>query len=217
MPSGRPLDSEAKAKRREALERYATKYTYFSIKATVNHYFSEIGRFYGKPHALECEGGELLLWTTLLRRNSGPLLGARGLNTEKKDNSCDFARSVIGKKFALPTSCVPKKAAEQARVERLKRRRAAAERKKGKQSQGTQHPFLRQQRRYDPNEVLTANQIRCRALRRDQLELDNGDDSDEDVPPGMCGCVRTQCQLLHKNETQSRKDWKIFHLKYPNV
>ncbi|KAJ7168434.1 hypothetical protein C8R46DRAFT_1033681 [Mycena filopes] len=74
------------------------------------------------------------------------------------------------------------------------------------------HPFLRH--RYDPKEVLTQNQKRCRALRASGLEEDNGEDSDADIPPGMCGCDMSECQLPHKNETAKRKDWKIFHLKY---
>ncbi|KAJ6449024.1 hypothetical protein C8R47DRAFT_1230812 [Mycena vitilis] len=69
-------------------------------------------------------------------------------------------------------------------------------------------------KRFDPHEVLTENQKRCRALRACRFEEDNGDDSDEDLPPGTCGCDRTECQRLHKNETKDRHEWKIFHLKY---
>jgi hypothetical protein len=72
----------------------------------------------------------------------------------------------------------------------------------------------RPRQRFDPHEVLTENQKRCRALRADGFEEDNGEDSDADVPPGMCGCDRTECQLIHKNETAKRKEWKIFHIKY---
>ncbi|KAJ7618256.1 hypothetical protein DFH06DRAFT_1342526 [Mycena polygramma] len=68
--------------------------------------------------------------------------------------------------------------------------------------------------RFDPREILTENQIRCRALRSCGFEEDNGDDSDEDLPRGMCGCDRTECQLTHKNETADRKEWKKFHVKY---
>ncbi|KAJ7869813.1 hypothetical protein B0H13DRAFT_1896496 [Mycena leptocephala] len=70
----------------------------------------------------------------------------------------------------------------------------------------------RPRQRFDPHEVLTENQKRCRALRADGFEEDNGEDSDADVPPGMCGCDRTECQLIHKNETAKRKEWKIFHI-----
>ncbi|KAJ7612811.1 hypothetical protein DFH06DRAFT_1344898 [Mycena polygramma] len=69
-------------------------------------------------------------------------------------------------------------------------------------------------KRFDPHEILTENQIRCRALRSCGLEEDNGEDSDEDLPRGVCGCDRTECQLTHKNETADRKEWKIFHVKY---
>ncbi|KAJ7834679.1 hypothetical protein B0H13DRAFT_2369766 [Mycena leptocephala] len=65
-----------------------------------------------------------------------------------------------------------------------------------------------------PPRGLTPNQKRCRALRRSGFEEDNGEDSDADLPPGMCGCDLTECQRTHKNETKDRKDWKIFHLKY---
>ncbi|KAJ6504321.1 hypothetical protein C8R47DRAFT_1210388 [Mycena vitilis] len=69
-------------------------------------------------------------------------------------------------------------------------------------------------KRFDPSEILTENQRRCRALRSCGLEDDNGADSDEDLPRGMCGCDRTECQLLHKNESKDRKEWKLFHIKY---
>ncbi|KAJ7923743.1 hypothetical protein B0H13DRAFT_1864548 [Mycena leptocephala] len=65
--------------------------------------------------------------------------------------------------------------------------------------------------RYNPHEVLTENQKRCRALRQCGLEEDNGEDSDADLPPGICGCDRTECQRMHKNETKDHNDWKIFH------
>ncbi|KAJ7025310.1 hypothetical protein C8F04DRAFT_1269337 [Mycena alexandri] len=61
----------------------------------------------------------------------------------------------------------------------------------------------------------TENQRRCRALRAMGLEEDNSDDSDEDVPEGMCGCDRTECQKTHRNETAKRRDWKDFELRYP--
>jgi hypothetical protein len=64
------------------------------------------------------------------------------------------------------------------------------------------------------DEILTENQKRCRALRRCGFEEDNGEDSDADLPPGVCGCELTECQRSHKNETKDRKDWKLFHLKY---
>ncbi|KAJ7028791.1 hypothetical protein C8F04DRAFT_1265544 [Mycena alexandri] len=70
--------------------------------------------------------------------------------------------------------------------------------------------------RRDPNEVVTSNQKRCRKLRREGLEDDNGEDSDADVPSGMCGCENTMCQKIHKNESAKRKDWKLFHLKFPD-
>ncbi|KAJ7038826.1 hypothetical protein C8F04DRAFT_1179494 [Mycena alexandri] len=63
-------------------------------------------------------------------------------------------------------------------------------------------------------EETTPNQRRCRTLRAMHLEEDNGDDSDEDLAEGICGCDRSECQLLHRNETQKRRDWKAFHLKY---
>ncbi|KAJ7856282.1 hypothetical protein B0H13DRAFT_2357455 [Mycena leptocephala] len=63
-------------------------------------------------------------------------------------------------------------------------------------------------------ENVTANQKRCRALRACGFEEDNGDDSDEDLAPGMCGCDLTECQKMHKNETDDRRAWKIFHVKY---
>ncbi|KAJ7913297.1 hypothetical protein B0H13DRAFT_1873979 [Mycena leptocephala] len=68
--------------------------------------------------------------------------------------------------------------------------------------------------RFNPHEVLTENQKRCRALRWCGFEEDNGEDSDVDLPPGICGCEQTECQRMHKNETKDRKDWKTFHLKY---
>lgn len=71
-----------------------------------------------------------------------------------------------------------------------------------------------QSRRRITDELLTDNQKRCRALRRSGFEEDNGEDSDADLPPGICGCDLTECQRPHKNETQDRKDWKVFHLKY---
>jgi hypothetical protein len=63
-------------------------------------------------------------------------------------------------------------------------------------------------------ENVTANQKRCQALRACGFEEDNGDDSDEDLAPGMCGCNLTECQKMHKNETDDRRAWKIFHVKY---
>ncbi|KAJ7684867.1 hypothetical protein DFH06DRAFT_1313242 [Mycena polygramma] len=69
-------------------------------------------------------------------------------------------------------------------------------------------------KRFNPAEILTENQRRCRALRSCGLEDDNGADSDEDLPRGMCGCDKTECQLLHKNESADRKEWKLFHIKY---
>ncbi|KAJ7724199.1 hypothetical protein B0H16DRAFT_1472470 [Mycena metata] len=61
---------------------------------------------------------------------------------------------------------------------------------------------------YDANAVVTANQKRCRALRRCGLEEDNGEDSDADLPPGMCGCENPTCRRLHKNESKKRREWK---------
>ncbi|KAJ7024563.1 hypothetical protein C8F04DRAFT_1270102 [Mycena alexandri] len=61
---------------------------------------------------------------------------------------------------------------------------------------------------YDPKAVVTANQKRCRALRRCGLEDDNGEDSDADLPPGMCGCDNPMCMRLHKNESKKRREWK---------
>ncbi|KAJ7679525.1 hypothetical protein DFH06DRAFT_1121208 [Mycena polygramma] len=75
------------------------------------------------------------------------------------------------------------------------------------------HP-PRQRNTRNAREVLTANQKRCRALRRSGFEEDNGEDSDTDLAPGICGCDLTECQRDHKNETQDRRDWKNFHLKY---
>ncbi|KAJ7021077.1 hypothetical protein C8F04DRAFT_1274146 [Mycena alexandri] len=60
----------------------------------------------------------------------------------------------------------------------------------------------------------TKNQRRCRALRRIGFEEDNGEDSDDDIPEGMCGCDRHECQKSHRNETQKRRDCRIFELKY---
>ncbi|KAJ7622790.1 hypothetical protein DFH06DRAFT_1340672 [Mycena polygramma] len=82
----------------------------------------------------------------------------------------------------------------------------------GRPTPARPRPALR--KRFDPAEILTDNQIRCRALRSCGLEEDNGDDSDEGLPRGICGCDRTECQLMHKNEMADRKDWKLFHLKY---
>ncbi|KAJ7695519.1 hypothetical protein B0H16DRAFT_1750695 [Mycena metata] len=64
---------------------------------------------------------------------------------------------------------------------------------------------------YDPDEVVTENQRRCRMLRRCRLEEDNGDDSDEELPPGMCGCNHPECQRMHKNKSRERKEWKCLH------
>lgn len=66
-------------------------------------------------------------------------------------------------------------------------------------------------------EVPTKNQRRTRELRGLRLEENNGEDSDTDLPPGMCGCARTECQREHKNETQNRRDWKVFHSKYDHM
>ncbi|KAJ7613327.1 hypothetical protein DFH06DRAFT_1344797 [Mycena polygramma] len=55
---------------------------------------------------------------------------------------------------------------------------------------------------------------RCRALRQCGFEEDNGEHSDADLPPGICGCYLTECQRSHKNETQDRRDWKTFHVRY---
>ncbi|KAJ7768833.1 hypothetical protein B0H16DRAFT_1452764 [Mycena metata] len=66
-------------------------------------------------------------------------------------------------------------------------------------------------------EVPTKNQQRTRELWGLRLEENNGEDSDTDIPPGMCGCARTECQREHKNETQNRRDWKVFHLKYDHM
>ncbi|KAJ7024744.1 hypothetical protein C8F04DRAFT_1270014 [Mycena alexandri] len=57
---------------------------------------------------------------------------------------------------------------------------------------------------------------RCRMLRRCGLEDDNGEDSDADLPLGMCGCDNTMCFKIHKNESFKRLDWKRFHLEYPD-
>ncbi|KAJ7155746.1 hypothetical protein C8R46DRAFT_1041102 [Mycena filopes] len=73
----------------------------------------------------------------------------------------------------------------------------------------------RRWRGYDPDEEVTENQRRCRALRGAGLEDYDGD-SDSDLPPGVCGCDNTMCQREHKNETQNRKDWKRFHLENPD-
>lgn len=53
-------------------------------------------------------------------------------------------------------------------------------------------------------------------LRRCGLEDDNGEDSDADLPLGMCGCDNTMCFKIHKNESFKRLDWKRFHLEYPD-
>ncbi|KAJ7163045.1 hypothetical protein C8R46DRAFT_1221842 [Mycena filopes] len=70
--------------------------------------------------------------------------------------------------------------------------------------------------KYDVNAVVTANQRRCRMLRRCGLEGDNGEDSNDDLPAGMCGCDNTLCMRIHKNESQKRKDWKRFHIEHPD-
>ncbi|KAJ7711016.1 hypothetical protein B0H16DRAFT_1480647 [Mycena metata] len=63
-------------------------------------------------------------------------------------------------------------------------------------------------------EEPTENQQWCRALRKMGLEEDNGDDSDEDLPEHVCGCDLSECQRPLRNETERRKSWKRFHLKY---
>ncbi|KAJ7119376.1 hypothetical protein C8R46DRAFT_1050804 [Mycena filopes] len=60
----------------------------------------------------------------------------------------------------------------------------------------------------------TENQHRCRALCAMGLEEDNSEDSDEELPDGVCGCNLSECQRPHRNETARRKDWKRFHLMY---
>ncbi|KAJ7732897.1 hypothetical protein B0H16DRAFT_1732628 [Mycena metata] len=75
---------------------------------------------------------------------------------------------------------------------------------------------LRRMRLEEESNPPTENQRRCRALRRMGLEEDNSDDSDEDLPEGVCGCNLSECQRPHRNETVKRKEWKLFHLKYDN-
>ncbi|KAJ7834172.1 hypothetical protein B0H13DRAFT_2370001 [Mycena leptocephala] len=75
-------------------------------------------------------------------------------------------------------------------------------------------PCLLSRKRCATETPLTENQRRCRGLRASGFEDNNGEDSDADLPPGMCGCDLTECQRMHKNESAARKDWKIFHLKY---
>ncbi|KAJ7707995.1 hypothetical protein B0H16DRAFT_1481456 [Mycena metata] len=79
------------------------------------------------------------------------------------------------------------------------------------------NPWLEQRHLHFLNrhERLTDNQRRCRALRAMGFEEDNGDDSDTDIPEGMCGCDRTECQETHRNETAKRRERKSFEARYP--
>ncbi|KAJ7889252.1 hypothetical protein B0H13DRAFT_1888087 [Mycena leptocephala] len=59
--------------------------------------------------------------------------------------------------------------------------------------------------RYNPREVLTENQKRCRTLRQCGFEEDNDDDSDADLPPGTCGCDKTECQRMHRMKPRTAR------------
>ncbi|KAJ7673157.1 hypothetical protein DFH06DRAFT_1123888 [Mycena polygramma] len=85
-----------------------------------------------------------------------------------------------------------------------------------KRHEGRVPERARAPQRVNRKEVLTDNQKRCRALRTMGFEEDNGQDLDEDLGEGMGGCERTKCQRAHKNETQDRRNWKAFHIKYAN-
>ncbi|KAJ7143249.1 hypothetical protein C8R46DRAFT_1233025 [Mycena filopes] len=190
MPPGRPaLDADAKRQRRqEALQRYAAKNAE-SLRAAART----------RMRTLRATADEAQ------RRRQRQAARSSAATYRQKH------RAEIREADALRRETALKVQEEEHRARRLARQ---AERRK-KPPRAAPHPFLR--RRYDPKEVLTANQKRCRALRASGLEDDNGDDSDEDIPPGMCGCNLSECQLLHKNESAKRKDWKIFHLKHPDL
>ncbi|KAJ7887721.1 hypothetical protein B0H13DRAFT_2342316 [Mycena leptocephala] len=197
MPPGPPpLDPEVKAKRRkETLQRYAAKY------ASSSRQIQSLSK--------RSYTGTESLFVQLQNHACKPCVGAR-LKPQQK-------MRLQKPEYALG---LPLHDIERAFDEKQQRSHMSKTQKKHGGRPPPPRPraahLVAPRRRFNPKEVLTENQKRCRALRADGFEEDNGDDSDEDVPPGMCGCDRTECQLMHKNETMNRKEWKLFHLKYAN-
>ncbi|KAJ7601975.1 hypothetical protein DFH06DRAFT_1351785 [Mycena polygramma] len=208
MARGRPpLDAETKASRRKAaLHRYTTKYGWtipWRLSLSTTQERREVAL------ADQLKG-------YLSRRRSVPadeeararaLASAARYREKNRDKIRDTARARRATSYL---------AAHGADVldERQERRRSAKTQQRHQGRLPPAPPPLRRQRRSDAEEDLTANQKRCRALRQCGFEEDNREDSDADLPPGMCGCELTECQRSHKNETQDRRDWKIFHIKY---
>ncbi|KAJ7807049.1 hypothetical protein B0H13DRAFT_1929236 [Mycena leptocephala] len=212
MPRGRPpLDPETKAKRRqEALQRYADKYGYLSPQTNRDAASKKRDSLRASAR-LRMQSLRSRPATSVTGLPSEQVLRARALAARYRE------RHVHPSLFNDPISFFPSHREKIQAADTLHRAKTYIK-KNGSEAfdEKLQRPHMAPHavRRFDPKEVLTDNQKRCRGLRADGFEEDNGDDSDEDLPPGMCGCDRTDCQLTHKNETENRKEWKRFHLKY---
>ncbi|KAJ7615787.1 hypothetical protein DFH06DRAFT_1145824 [Mycena polygramma] len=221
MARGRPpLDAETKASRRKAaLHRYTTKYGWtipWRLSLSTTQERREVAS--GCPNSDEISRRSIegvSIKATLGpggRRSAGSRASlCRQIQGKKPGQDSGHSSSASG--YVRTGSYL---AAHGADVldERQERRRSAKTQQRHQGRLPPAPPPLRRQRRSDAEEDLTANQKRCRALRQCGFEEDNREDSDADLPPGMCGCELTECQRSHKNETQDRRDWKIFHIKY---
>ncbi|KAJ6518048.1 hypothetical protein C8R47DRAFT_1062602 [Mycena vitilis] len=225
MPRGRPpLDAETKAARTQG------DASTIRLKSASN--YSGMGTSYARRHERGCRRTVSVYGYS---SNSETLLRLRERPKEDEPPELQLRKRASAAKYreSALTTTVDSHRKEILRADRLRRAKsyidtngleAFDEKEQRGQMSKTQksnegRPAYARQRvpphkRFNPQEILTDNQIRCRALRSCGLEEDNGDDSDEDLPRGMCGCDRTECQLLHKNETADRKEWKLFHIKY---
>ncbi|KAJ7829906.1 hypothetical protein B0H13DRAFT_1916196 [Mycena leptocephala] len=214
MARGRPaLDAETKAKRRkESLQRYAAK-NGDSLRLAAQKRMKLL-----RARQTETEG------TSTKGEISPVRLRARASAAKYREMHRDKIRAadalrraeyyqVVSYLTAHGSEAFDEKRDRPHMVQTQKRHEGRPPpRRPRARANGVETQPLRIPRR-NPNEVVTENQKRCRALRKCGFEEDNGEDSDADLPPGICGCDLTECQRTHKNETQDRQDWKIFHVR----
>ncbi|KAJ7142164.1 hypothetical protein C8R46DRAFT_1233199 [Mycena filopes] len=201
MPRGRrPLDAKTKARnRQESLKRYAAKWVALArafVRIVVHPQLITLLRNQEKLRDAARERMQLL------RTRNSEIIVSQGC-TPKHVQRARASAATYREKALL------EKDGTEALDERIQRPHMA---RTQKLHEGRPPP--RKPRPSKWNQPMTENQRRCRTLRALGFEEDNGDDSDADIPAGMCGCDRTECQKMHPNETEKRRSWKSFELRY---
>ncbi|KAJ7604347.1 hypothetical protein DFH06DRAFT_1349481 [Mycena polygramma] len=198
MAPGRPaLDPETKATRRQAsLRRYAEKYTVFGSRRHLSG--SDI---FSTRNRDSLRDAARLRMQALRARTAGATTEQRAQQRLKANGAAAKYRETAKiRKADIVRRAKPYIAAHGSEAFNEKQERAYM---KITQKRHEGRPILERARstkhkhRHNPREVLTDNQKRCRALRAMGFEEDNGDNSDEELLEGVCGCDRTECQRAH--------------------